>query len=296
MEVKAGESINIAILGAGIMAKGMIRNLQKHHNINLFLYNRTREVLHSIAQERDTICFTPKDAALKSMIVISCVSDDYASKEVWFGEEGAAKGLTPGTFAIESSTVSVNYMTDWIQRLLELGVTPVDCPLTGSKIGAENGELSAFFGGEMDTLNSLRPILSLFCKKIFRIGGTGDGCKFKLVHNLLGGTILTAYAEALHLAGQLHVSEELTNDILSQTGWGSLVGSSKGSQMVKGDYTDVHGSLDILSKDLKYGIEAGPVSSDTVFYSAAKQFLKSQEKGLGRLDMAAIRELYRLED
>ncbi|MFB5265286.1 hypothetical protein ACE41H_00585 [Paenibacillus enshidis] len=116
------------------------------------------------------------------------------------------------------------------------------------------------------------------------------------MHNLLGGTILTAYAEALHLAGQLHVSEELTNDILSQTGWGSLVGSSKGSQMVKGDYTDVHGSLDILSKDLKYGIEAGPVSSDTVFYSAAKQFLKSQEKGLGRLDMAAIRELYRLED
>jgi hypothetical protein len=56
---------------------------------------------------------SPADAARGADIVLAMLADDEASRSVWLGDGGALAAMRPQTIAIESSTLTV----DWIREL-----------------------------------------------------------------------------------------------------------------------------------------------------------------------------------
>src|SRR6202011_5066391 len=192
--------MRVAFLGLGIMGHAMATNVAKAgHDVTV--WNRTpgKQV------EGARTAATPAEAARGVDVVWMCVSDTEAVESVLFGPDGVHSSLAEGMIIADSSTISPTATMKFAQRVRSKGCNYVDTPMTGSKVGAQNGTLVFIVGGEEATIERLNPLFAAMGKKIFRMGETGKGQATKLAMNLQIALIYEGFAEALTLATKLGV-------------------------------------------------------------------------------------------
>lgn len=286
----------VAVLGAGIIGRGMIKNLIQA-GFELRLYNRSLTKLSDFHGPRVEVCSSPLLAATGADVVIAAVSDDAASREAWFGPNGAVYGMHQRSVAIECSTLSLAYIDDWCSRLSALGVITVDCPVTGSKSGADSGTLSLFFGGDDALRDQLSSVLTAIGDDVYVFGAAGQGARFKLAYNMMGGTILVALAEALGLLRALDVNIDVALLAMKQNGWGGPVTSGMSKAMLAGEHGDVNCRLALLHKDLECALAAGQITGCDVPAASAAMTSMAQaiRDGLGDNDMSGVGVVYKVE-
>jgi 3-hydroxyisobutyrate dehydrogenase len=187
----------IAFLGAGMMGSAMIKNyLKGGHSVTV--YNRSRQKALPLETLGAKLANTPMEAASGVDIIISSVTNDDASRECWNGRQGALRGaLKQGAFAIEASTVSM----DWVNELNSLakskGLHFLDCPVAGRPDVAEAGKLKVFAGGEREHVDAMRKVLSSISSSVTHMGPVGSGIAFKLIYNVMGAMQVAATAEGM---------------------------------------------------------------------------------------------------
>src|SRR5262245_56126929 len=120
----------IAFLGAGAMGQAIIPNLLRGgHTVRV--YNRTIDKARRLEAKGATVAATVRDAVQNVDAVFSMVIDDDASRAVWAGPDGVLNSAAPGTLAVESSTVS----NEWLGELGRLAAAKdlrfLDCPVAG---------------------------------------------------------------------------------------------------------------------------------------------------------------------
>src|SRR6266702_6580109 len=192
--------MRVAFMGLGIMGQAMATNLVKAgHEVTV--WNRTPGKL----VEGAGVAPTPAAAAQGAEVVWLCVSDTDAVESVIFGAEGVQTSLTEGMIIADSSTISPSATVKFAERVGAKGVTWVDAPMTGSKIGARDGTLVFIVGGSEEPVERLKPLYAAMGKKIFRMGETGKGQSAKLAMNLQIALIYEGFAEGLTLAKKLGV-------------------------------------------------------------------------------------------
>ena len=81
-----------------------------------------------------------------------CVADTAAVERLVFSDDGIEQSLREGMVIADSSTISPSATLRFAQRVAEKGVQWIDAPVTGSKIGAENGQLIFIVGGPAETV------------------------------------------------------------------------------------------------------------------------------------------------
>src|ERR1700676_46922 len=134
--------MRVAFLGLGIMGHAMATNLVKAgHEVTV--WNRAPGKM----VEGAGIAPTPAAAAQGAEVVWLCVSDTAAVEKILFGPEGVESSLAEGVIVADSSTISPSATVRFAERLRAKGVSYVDAPMTGSKIGAANGTLIFMVGG-----------------------------------------------------------------------------------------------------------------------------------------------------
>ncbi|ARU60836.1 hypothetical protein CBW65_06810 [Tumebacillus avium] len=286
----------VAILGAGMMGQGMIKNLQKA-GFPLRLYNRTLQTVQNLATENDVICATPAEAAQGTDLILSVITDDAAHQAVWFGPNGAIHGAAPGTVGLECSTLSVPCIEAWRDALLDQGLIPIDSPTTGNRAGAEAGTLNLFLGGNPDAIETIRPVLSAISSQQFHFGPTGSGTRFKLMYNLFTGTMLVALGEAVGMAQGFGLDLQQVVDTLEATGFAIRNLKDKGQKMIDGRHDEVFSKMSILHKDMAYAIEStDPHQNFPVGEQAAERLRQAVLSGFGALDVSATSLLYLHDD
>lgn len=103
----------VAVIGLGAMGSRLAHNLL-NAGYPVVVHNRTIEKAQPLVDRGATFAPTPRAAAEQSDVVLSMVTDDEISRQVWLAAEaGAILGLTPDKIAVEMSTLTV----DWIQEL-----------------------------------------------------------------------------------------------------------------------------------------------------------------------------------
>ena len=187
----------IAFLGAGMMGQPMIRNfLAAGHEVTV--YNRTQEKARPLEAFGARIATTPKEAASGVDVIMSSLINDEASKATWTGNDGALEGdLKEGACAIESSTVSLEWVSELNGLAKTKGLAFLDCPVAGRPDVAEAGQLKIFAGGKAEDVESLRPVLSAISKSVMHLGDVGSGITFKLIYNVMGAIQVAACAEGM---------------------------------------------------------------------------------------------------
>lgn len=281
----------VAVLGAGIMASGVISRL-RGQGYSLALFNRTRQKLVEIARSGDKVYETPADAAADADIVLSLVLDDEASESVWMGPNGAFKTIDAGAIAVECSTLSPAYIERWLEAAANNNVAAVDAPVTGSRQGAESGTLTVFAGGSQEALEQLRPVFSAIAKKVIHFGPPGSGTRFKLAFNMMGGSILVAVAESIALAQSFGFDTEEIVTGLSSYGLGAA--QTKAEYMAVSNYTSIDCALGTLLKDLHYAADSESTQGLNLPLArlARARYERARDLGLAHLDASAVRSIY----
>jgi len=186
----------VAFIGLGRMGRGMAeRLLAAGHEVVVF--NRTRDKAATLIAGGARLADSPRDAAYGAEAVFVMVSDDRASQSVWQGPDGVlAAALGAGTFAIECSTLS----DDWVRELSAAaqarGLRFLDCPVTGLPEAAATGRLTLLIGGDKADLEAAESLLLPLAVDRLHFGPVGAGTAYKLIINLMGAVQIASAAEA----------------------------------------------------------------------------------------------------
>jgi len=242
--------MRIAFLGLGIMGRAMALNLVKAgHEVTV--WNRTPG--KDVEGAKTATC--PAEAARDAEVIWLCVADTEAVESVLFGPQGVDESLADGQIIVDSSTISPSATRRFAERVGAKGVQYVDAPVTGSKVGAENGTLIFIVGGEEAAIERLKPLFAATGKKIFRMGETGKGEAAKLAMNLQIALIFEGFAEALTLATKLGVDAETLLPLIEASMVRSGVVDYKAPFILKRDFSP-NFPLRLMRKDIRLALEA----------------------------------------
>lgn len=242
--------MRVAFLGLGIMGEPMARNLvNAGHEVTV--WNRTPGKL----VEGSAVAPTPADAAQGADVVWICVSDTDAVEEVVFGKDGIEASLAEGMIIADSSTISPSATVKFAEKVATKGVSWVDAPMTGSKIGARDATLVFIVGGSEAPVERLKPLFAAMGKKIFRMGETGKGQATKLVMNLQIAMIFEGFAEALTLGTKLGVDSKQLVSLIESTMVRSGVVEYKAPFVMERDFTP-NFPLRLMHKDIRLTLDA----------------------------------------
>jgi 3-hydroxyisobutyrate dehydrogenase len=278
----------VAILGLGIMGSGMARRLLSQ-GFPLTVYNRNRQKCAPFISEGALAADKPREAASRSQIVISMVSNDEASREIWLGENGALAGACTGSLLIESSTLSSDWIRELAARASERHCLFLDAPVTGTKPHAASGELLFLVGGSDEAVSAAQPVFSVLGREAFHLGPIGSGTLMKLVNNFICGVQAASIAEGLRLidAGGLNRTKAMS--ILTGGAPGSGIVKRVAERVAANEFTP-NFMLRWMAKDLSYAVKEASekkISLQTAV-AALSIFQRAVAEGRGDEDFSAV--------
>ena len=275
--------MRIAFLGLGIMGRAMAANLVKAgHEVTV--WNRTPG--KTVPGTR--VAANPAEAVQSAEVVWMCVADTDAVEDVLFGTNGVEMTLQSAAIVVDSSTISPTATRRFAEKIRAKGCEYVDAPMTGSKIGAESGQLVFIVGGEEIVIERLRPLFEAMGKAVLHMGEVGKGQTAKLGGNLMIALIYEGFAEALTLTTKLGLEPDALMKLVQASMVRSGVVDYKAPFVLKRDFT-ANFPLRLMRKDIRLMLEAArevrvklPAleTVDEVYEVAA-------EEGLSEMDYAA---------
>lgn len=280
----------IAVLGLGLMGGGMARQLLAA-GFDVTVWNRSADKATALGQAGARIAATPADAAMGADIVVAMLADDDVSRNVWTGEDGALAAMAPGAIAIESSTLTGDWVVDLARQAAAQGVGFLEAPVTGSRDQAAQGTLRFLVGGEAGSIATARPAFDAMGSALVHLGPVGSAATVKLANNFLCGVQAASLAEAIALFEKHGLDVEQAVSILFDGAPASPMVKGVGRRMLDRDYAP-HFLVPLMAKDLGYAAQAlSDVGIRPSIAQAARQrFMDADGAGEGHRDIAAIVE------
>jgi 3-hydroxyisobutyrate dehydrogenase/2-hydroxy-3-oxopropionate reductase len=279
---------SIGFIGLGIMGQPMaLRLAQAGHK--LAVYNRTPGKSAALEAAGARAVPTPAEAARDAQVVMIIVSDSAAVESVVTGKDGILETLRSGAIVIDSSTISPTVSRKMACLSAGKGASWLDAAVTGSKHGAEKGELTFMVGGDRATFDRALPILQVLGKKHIYCGLHGLGLSAKLAQNTIQGAMLESFCEGFVLATKAGVRPETMLEIIQSSLARAGLTDFKAPFIFKGDFTPYF-PLKLMHKDLELAAEAGYAQGVPMPVLAAVKevYMAAKAQGKGDQDYAAI--------
>ena len=189
----------IGFVGIGAMGSPMIGHLlDAGYRVQVFA--RRAQAAEQLVARGALLRGSATEAAQGAQVFCTNVTRTEDVEHVLFGEGGAAAGLAPGATVIDFSTISAVATRAMAERLARQQVQMLDCPVSGGEKGAREATLSMMVGGEVATLEAVRPVLQCLGRTITHIGGHGDGQVAKACNQLVQVVNIQGIAEAMLFA------------------------------------------------------------------------------------------------
>jgi 3-hydroxyisobutyrate dehydrogenase len=279
---------SVGFIGLGIMGEPMALNLVKA-GYKVTVYNRTPEKAEPLKKAGAKVATTPAETARNADYVMSIVSDSAASEEVIMGKEGVLQTVKPGAIVIDSATISPVVSRKLACATAGKKASFLDAPVTGSKHGAEKGELTFMIGGDRETFDRAMPLLKVLGKKHVYCGGHGAGLSAKLAQNAIQSTMVEIFCEGFVLAVKSGVRPEVMMEIVQNSMARASLTDFKAPFIFKGDFTPYF-PLKWMHKDVTLAMEAAFARDVPMPVTAAVKevYGAARAQGKGELDYAAV--------
>jgi len=286
---------HIAVLGLGAMGSRMAANLlAAGHQVTV--WNRTPAAAEALVSQGAVQAFTPKQAAEGADFVIAMLRDDVASRQVWLdADTGAILSMRPGAIAIESSTLSPDWVKELGMRLEVKDISLLEAPVSGSRPQAEAGQLVYLVGGDEQVLERSRSLLETLGSAVHHVGSLGNGALVKLTTNALLGIQVAALAEIIGLLKHNDVDPEQALKAMSATSVWSPVATVMSNSMLSNNFAPMF-PVELIEKDFGYALQAaGSLSSAPTTTAVRDVFRLAMAQGLGQENMTSIVKLFSQE-
>ena len=204
-----------------------------------------------------------------------------------------APALSARHIVIAHPTVAPHSMRSAADMVERRGARFVEAPFTGSKLGAEKGELVFYVAGDEVALKEARPILEASSKEIIEIGAIGQATVVKLATNIVTSASVQALAEGLALINYAGIPAEKFVEALQNNASNSKTLSMKLPKMIEGNF-EAHFALKHMLKDMKIASQLG-LSHHlelAVTTAARDRLLEQEQRGYAEEDFSVIARKY----
>ncbi len=280
---------SVGIIGVGNMGGGMARRLLSQ---GWSVHVRDVDVAVLAPLQALGAVVQPTPAALAEAVdrLIVCVVDTQQMDEVLFGAQGAANGLRLGQAVLLCPTISPEDAESLGKRLSALGAEPIDAPMSGGPVRAEQGSMSLMVACPDSVFEAHQDLLHALANPVFRISErVGDGARTKLVNNLLAGINLAGAAEVLALAERMGLSQATTLNVMERSSGQSWIASDRMRRAIDGDYAP-RAHMTLLEKDTRLAVEAAHRVGvkPALGIQASAIFAQASAAGFAKEDDAAL--------
>ena len=288
------ESVNIGIVGLGLMGTAMSQKLmQEGHRVRGFDIDQSR--LDALAENGGAPAGSAAEAAEDAQFVIISLLYSHVVRETCLGDGGIASVARDGLIIIDTSTASPDDSEKLGKDLRKKNIGFLDASLSGSRNNVLDGKIVSVVGGEESDFEAAKPILAEFARSIHHMGPNGAGARTKLVINLVLGLTRLALSEGLVLGMKSGLEMEGLLEVLKDSAAYSKAMDQRGPRMIHADYDNPLSRIKQHHKDVRLMLEQGQkLGSPMLLSSVHQQVLQAAELGgLADADTSAIIEVFR---
>jgi len=273
----------VGFIGAGLMGHGIIKNLLRHGYPVIFLEHPGNQPTADLTELGAVTQTTVKRVTRDADVLFICVTDSTQVEDVVFGADNVLEDLAAGDMVIDCSTIDPETTMRVAEAVSDSGASFLDAPLTRTPLEAEAGRLNVIVGGDANTLERARPLLTCFAENIYHAGPVGAGHTLKLLHNYVSLGNAAVLAEAAVCAQHSGVDIRVFLEVLSAGGGDSIALHRLKPYLTDRDASAFRFSVANSLKDMRYYVRMADRSGTTaVVADAVTRVLQTAaEKGHG---------------
>jgi 3-hydroxyisobutyrate dehydrogenase-like beta-hydroxyacid dehydrogenase len=275
-----------AVIGIGIMGSAIARNLMAG-GFAVGGFDTDPARLSELRAMGGVPAASVAEAVRGADIVLTSLPN-VAALEATVASLAAAP--LPGVVVVELSTFPLQAKQEAHDRLREVGMTLLDCPLSGTGAQARTGDLALFGSGDEVAFARCHDFFAAFTRVSHYLGAFGNGSRMKFVANLLVAVHNAAAAEAIVLGAKAGLDPERIIDVISSGAGTSRIFELRGPMMASGVYAPPTATMHVLQKDSATIAEfARSLGVDTpMLNAAAPLYDEAEAQGHGEEDVAAV--------
>jgi 3-hydroxyisobutyrate dehydrogenase len=273
----------IGVIGLGSMGQPIADNIIMA-GFKVIVSSRTRKTLDYF-RGKAVIASSSADLINKADIILLSLPTHKEIKEI----VNAAKKEVNGKIILNLSTISPRSSVELDRTIKMRGGEYFECPVSGSRKPAIEGNLLLLTAGESGRLESLKGLFNSFSRKTVYCGKIPNASKMKLANNLLLITLFNGLTEAVNFARQIGLRDREYLDMIDAGPMSNNVFKSKYEKILNEDFS-AQAPLRLVYKDARlicdlareYGIAL------PIFVNQKKLLKKGVDHGLGDLDIISI--------
>jgi len=284
---------NICILGTGAMGSRVATHFI-NQGFNISIYNRNKKNATELIKQGAHYFTTPARAVADADLVISMLTDDSAAKSVWLNSQnGALFAMKKASIAIESSTLSVNCISQLNSAFTKHNIAFLDAPVLGSRPQAEAATLIFLVGGNETVLSKVSHVLEKLSSAIHYIGKSGSGATMKLAVNAYFGTQVTALSEVIAALQKAGINKQQSVELFNQLPTTSPVLQGIGQLIASENFTAFF-PIDLVEKDLSYMLNLAEQINTKVptIIASHLSYKRAIDNGFAKDNIAGVAQMY----
>tara|TARA_E500000331_G_scaffold79497_1_gene75046 strand:+ start:5482 stop:6438 length:957 start_codon:yes stop_codon:yes gene_type:complete len=240
--------MKIGFIGLGNVGSKIAKNLI-NNGFKLTVLDLDKTLSSSFEDMGAQWAASPKDLAVNSEMIITCLPSPKACSDVMEGEDGVLKGLSKGKIWAEMSTTDFEEVKRIGKLVSSASGEPMDCPVSGGCHRAATGNISIFAGTQRDTFEKALPVLKTMGRKILHTGDLGSASILKVATNYLATTNLISVSEALITCKAAGLNLNTTFEAFKISSGNSFVHETEGQVILNGS-RDINFTMDLVLKDI----------------------------------------------
>jgi len=142
--------VKIGIIGTGMLGEAVgLHLLDSGYSVSV--YNRTKSKTKNLEEKGADVSELPSVVAESSDLIITCVKDADAVKQVLFGQGGVVSGKHDDMTVADMSTINPNAAKEISKKLHDEGIKSIEIPVMGGPNVAIDGKLVLMASGDKES-------------------------------------------------------------------------------------------------------------------------------------------------
>ncbi len=280
--------MKIGFIGLGVMGQPMALNLARA-GTELVVWNRASDRCNALREAGAHVAASVGEVFEQARIAITMMATDAALDAVLGrGTDAFAANVARHTI-VHMGTTSAEYSRGLEADVRAAGGLYVEAPVSGSRKPAEAGQLVAMMAGEPAAVEEIRPLLGPMCHETVVCGAVPSALLMKLAVNSFLIPMVTALAEAAHLARGFGLDMRQFQAVLDAGQMASSISRVKVDKLVNENFEVQAAIVDVLKNNRLAAEAARNANLASPLLDVCSQlYSETVSLGHGHEDMAAV--------
>ncbi|KAL0335214.1 UNVERIFIED_CONTAM: putative 3-hydroxyisobutyrate dehydrogenase-like 3, mitochondrial [Sesamum radiatum] len=240
----------IGWIGIGVMGGAMASRLISA-GYSLSVYARTPSKATSLLSVGATLAASPAELAALSDVIFTMIGHPSDVRTLVL--DTLVPSLSPNTVIIDHTSSHPALARQIFDSALEKNCYSIDAPVSGGDLGARDGKLAIFAGGDAEVVEWLKPLFDIL-GKVNYMGSAGKGQSCKIANQIVVGGSLVGLSEGLVFAEKAGLDKDKFLEAVRGGAAGSMVMELFGKRMIGRDFRP-GGFAEYMVKDLGMGVD-----------------------------------------